>query len=64
MATTKRTTTKAEADAPATDPMDEPVIFTGDDDHSGWAHDWRNPDAKFAASDHCPNALLRRLAPR
>ena len=62
-------TTKAKAiekgDAPAeASPLDDPVIFTADDEHSGWAHDWRNPEAKFAASDHCPNAELRRLAPK
>ena len=62
MATTKAKATE-KGDAPAS-PMDDPVIFTADDGHSGWAHDWRNPDAKFAKDDHCPNAELRRLAPR
>ena len=61
-------TTKAKAIEAAT-PLDEPTgLFTGGPDealdHSGWEHDWRNPDAKFAASDHCPNAELRRLAPK
>ena len=64
MATTKA---KAVEKGPAS-PLDEPTgLFTGDQDdttHSGWEHDWRNPDAKFAASDHCPNAELRRLAPK
>ncbi len=61
MATTKaKAITKGDDDSP----LDDPVIFTAEDEHSGWGHDWRNPDAKFAASDHCPNAELRRLAPR
>ena len=63
-------TTKAKAIEKGDDsPLDEPTgLFTGGTDvalsHSGWEHDWRNPDAKFAASDHCPNAELRRLAPK
>jgi hypothetical protein len=67
MATTKAKTTKAEADeaAPEVKITGSPSgLAAGDDDHSGWEHDWRNPDAKFDRSDHCPNAELRRLAPR
>ncbi len=61
-------TTKAKAIAKG-DESDDPTteatgLFTAEDEHSGWGHDWRNPEAKFAASDHCPNAELRRLAPR
>jgi len=57
MANTKRTT-KAEASPPA--PEDVPEVT----DHSAPSHDWRNPDARFAADDHCPNAELARLARR
>lgn len=32
--------------------------------HHGWGHDWRNPDAVFAAEDHCANADMARLARR
>lgn len=51
MATTK----KAKADVTT-----EPPVT----DHSGWGHDWRNPDATFDKDDHCPNAEMRRLADR
>lgn len=27
---------------------------------SGWGHDWRNPDARFAADDHCVDAEFAR----
>jgi hypothetical protein len=58
-------TTKAKAIEKGSEPVSEP---TSEDQeaqgHGGWAHDWRNPDAKFAAGDHCPNAELRRLAPK
>ena len=57
MATTKRTT-KAEASPPAPEAVPEVT------DHSGPGHDWRNPDARFAKDDHCPNAELARLARR
>ena len=55
----KRTAPPKAADAPATEP-EAPAAST----HGGWEHDWRNPDARFAKDDHCPNAELRRLAPR
>jgi len=54
---TKRTT-KAEPEAAA------PEVAPDVQSHSGWDHDWRNPEARFAKDDTCPNALLRRLAPR
>lgn len=60
MATTKRTTSKAEPET--AEPEAAPQAEA--ESHSGWAHDWRNPEARFDRSDHCPNALLRRLAPR
>ena len=43
-------------------PQAEPEVPVTD--HNGWSHDWRNPEARFAADDHCPNAELRRLAPQ
>jgi hypothetical protein len=51
------TTTKAKADKaePAEAAAPEPEAHPG-----GWAHDWRNPDAKFAASDRCVDAELAR----
>ena len=56
MATKRTAAPKAEAPEAAPEPSAEI--------HDGWAHDWRNPDAVFAADDHCPNAELRRLAPQ
>jgi hypothetical protein len=63
-------TTKAKAiEKGDSSPLDEPTgLFTGGPDealnHSAPEHDWRNPDAKFAKDDHCPNAELARLARR
>lgn len=56
MATKAKASTAPEAEA-------QPVTA---DPHDGPArdHDWRNPDAKFAADDHCVNAEMRRLAER
>ena len=52
-------TASPKAEAPTPEPEAAPVTT-----HSGWDHDWRNPAARFAKDDHCPNAELRRLAPQ
>lgn len=42
-----------------TEPAEEPVAQP-EAHPSGWAHDWRNPDAKFAKDDHCVDAEFAR----
>lgn len=56
MATKAKASTAPEADAQEVqaDPHDGPA----------YDHDWRNPDATFAADDHCVNAEMHRLAVR
>ena len=52
---------RTKAPEPKPDEQAEADVPETPDDHTGWAHSWRNDDAKFADDDQCIDARLARL---